>query len=331
MATNSSSRKLTWGGGYGIVEVVDEILSLDPRAAGVVMNWQFFGSNGQETADYSKGVLERFTRRAPKEWSERIPSGIIGGNVIVKTLSNPRRINFFGHPHFPVYFTGHYSINENGKVVPRYSNDPVTADKIALHHYYAKSLEEFAVKRGRGFADQYGKTSRNDEWFDVYDRNDEFDDSILRYRAARMKTYQPPDNARSAERMLAALEKNLSPTLSTNTPQEFYRDKMETLLTCRAVASYLQSKLACYASAKFFEETALKAIPRAFNEMSVADALLLLREMPELLKLSYPAAKELRKEFVRYTPKFLENLRLNKLYRDYVELNYVKDLIYLKE
>ena len=41
-----------------IVETVDEILSQAPNAAGVIINWQFFGSNGHERADFSRGVLE---------------------------------------------------------------------------------------------------------------------------------------------------------------------------------------------------------------------------------------------------------------------------------
>ena len=46
----------------GIVEVFAEILSRDQNAAGLAMHWQCFGSGGQEKADHSRGVLERFTR-----------------------------------------------------------------------------------------------------------------------------------------------------------------------------------------------------------------------------------------------------------------------------
>ena len=41
-----------------IAEVVDEILARDKNAAALGINWQCFGSNGEETADYSRGVLE---------------------------------------------------------------------------------------------------------------------------------------------------------------------------------------------------------------------------------------------------------------------------------
>ncbi len=239
--------------GQSITQVVDEILSGKPNAAGVAVNWQLYGSNGHETANLSRGVLERFTRRAPVDWST---------NRHVKTVSNPRKIN---------------SVNENGKPVQGYNNNPVTVDQIALNHYYTKSREEFTSKQNRGLADAVRKYGN--DWFDVYNRNNEFDDGILRYRAARAKTYQPPDKSRAAERLLNALMVNLSPTLLPNTPQEFYRGKLETILTCRAVASYLQTRLTDSAPEKFFEEASLKAIPRAFNGMTLADARLFRAEL----------------------------------------------------
>ena len=171
--------------GQNITQVVDEILSGKPNAASLAINWQIFGSNGHEAADLSRGVLERFTRRAPV------------ANRHVKTVSNPRKIN-----------------------------NPVTAEKIAVNHYCTKSREEFTSKQNRGRSDAVSKYGN--DWFDFYNRNEEFDDGILRYRAARAKTYQPPDKSRAAERLLNALMVNLTPTLLPNTPQEFYRGKLET-------------------------------------------------------------------------------------------------------
>ena len=39
-----------------VAEVVEEIFSRYPNAAALGVNWQCFGSNGQETADYTRGV-----------------------------------------------------------------------------------------------------------------------------------------------------------------------------------------------------------------------------------------------------------------------------------
>ena len=95
---------------------------------------------------------------------------------------------------------------------------------------------------------------------------------------------------------MSALERNLSPTLKIDTPLNFYAGKMETFLTCRAVANYLKTKLTDDTQVKLFEEASLKAILKALeNSPSVADKELFDRELPELLKLPYPVVEELRK------------------------------------
>ena len=121
---------------------LDEILKNFPDASGLAINWQLFGSNGEETADYSRGVLERFTRRASVDWVMPIPNrDIPGGNAQVKTVADPRRIYFFTSAHFPIYFEGNFSVNERGEVTDSYCNEPVTAKKIAINHYNVKSRE----------------------------------------------------------------------------------------------------------------------------------------------------------------------------------------------
>lgn len=272
----------------GIVEVVDEILSQDPNAAGVTIHWQIFGSNGQEKADYSRGVLERFTCRAKKHRTSHF------ANAHYKTTANPRAIDTMYNPHKPIYFEGRYAINEKGDIVTTPFNWTVVVEKIVVHHYFTKSLEEYLKKKGRGFADKPG--NYGDEKFGYYDLNEEFDDSILAYRDARAKIYQPPDTSHTNERLLTALERNLSPVLKADTPPEFYAGKMEMFLTCRAVAAYLKTKLADDKQAKFFEETALKAVLKSLEQRyTFAEAGLLVKELPKLLKLPYPAVEELRK------------------------------------
>lgn len=224
-----------------------------------------------------------------------------------------------------MYFESCHFVNENGKPVQGYNNNPVTVEKIAVNHYYTKSREEFTLKQNRGLADVVGKYGN--DWFDVYDRNDEFDDGILKYRAARAKNFRPPDKGRTAERLLNALMVNLSPTLLPNTPQEFYRGKLETFLTCRASAAYLKTLLNDDTPAKFFEEAALKAIIRAINGMSLADARLFLRELPELLSLPYPAAKNIRNAALQIVPQLMNVLYMNNMWRDYSELNYLQRLL----
>ena len=303
--------------GGGIVELVDEILSPNPNAAGLAINWQVFGFNGQKKADYSRGVLERFTRRAPKDYSS---------NLLYKTLANPRKIDFSRAPHYADYFGGTYSVNENGTIVLGDYNNPVTPDKIVLHHYFYKSYEEYVKKINRGKADLLDK-HKLEEFNDHDEYSREFDDGILKYRAERAKIYKPLDKSHADEKLFAALMKNLSPTLLPNTPPQFYAGKMETFLTCRAVASYLKTKLADDTPAKFFEEASLKAILKSVNGMTFADARLLIRELPNLLTLPYPVVKDLRNFSLQLIPQLMSTMRMNLMWKDYVEMDFIRDLI----
>ena len=196
-------------------------------------------------------MLERFTRRAPKNWIKSA-APYAGNNSFTKIIANPRRIAFIKNPHYANYFDNYYSIDENAKRIGNQCcNSSVPVEKININHYYLKSREEYSKKKQpRGYACN-NNNPYTENFFKACDRNDEFDDGILKYRDARAKIYQPP-KPRSAEDLIKALDRNLSPTLSEDTPQDFYADKMETFLTCRAVAAYL--------GVKIYEETAVKAI-----------------------------------------------------------------------
>ena len=211
------------------------------------------------------------------------------------------------------------------------ANRPVTVEKIALNHYRCMSREEYFKRVTRGDASKPDSSRYNEEIFNKTDRNDEFDDGILKYRAERAKIYQPPDKSHAVERLFNALSKNLSPTLLPNTPPNFYAGKMETFLTCRAVSSYLKTKLTDDAPAKFFEEASLAAILKSFNGMTFADSRLLLRELPNLLSLPYPAVKDLRNACLQIIPQMMNIMHLNNMWKDYVELDYLQNLLKLKE
>lgn len=170
-----------------IPEVVEEIFSLDSDAGVLCINGMVYGSNYQEKADYSKGVLERFTRRAPKDlthFDERTNNWV--DNAVVKNIINPRYVDFIGDPHFIAPMIGRSRINEQGKIVNTWSNYPVMYDKIFTNHYHSKSREEFIIRLGNGDA-VFGKKPYGVENFDASEKvnNAEFDDSILKYRDAR--------------------------------------------------------------------------------------------------------------------------------------------------
>ena len=291
-----------------IVEVVDEILSRDGHAAGLAINWQIFGSDSQERADFSRGVLERFTRRAQVDWT---PDGF--GNAIVKTIANPRAINFMIYPHHANYFETLCAVNEQGKVIQNFLNRPVTVEKIAVNHYYTKSREEFAKKINRGRSDIPANTY-DEKTFEHYDRNEVFDDGILSYRASR--NFTPESSSRKIERVLDALTKNLSDTPANLT----------TALTCLALSSHLRENL--LDDMKFCEELSLKKIVELSAQMSYVEAHLMIRELPKILRLPYAEVKKIRAACLDVIPQMLTVLRETVgVSRDYIELKFLQDLL----
>lgn len=304
-------------------------MSQDPCAAGLTIHWHCFGTNGQDAADYSRGVLERFTRRAPNDWMiprKNHPENLDApGNCYVKVIANPRKINFNQSPHQMVYFADCYVVDENAQLSQGSRPLPVIADKIVINHYYLKSREEFLAKVNRGSSARTVMKKKL-EWFEQCDRNEEFDDDILKYREARAKVYQKPDNSYTNEKLLSALAMNLSPNLS-DTPLGFYAGKMETFLTCRAVTAYLKENHADNVVVKFFEMASLTSILKSLDEMSLADAQLLIRELPNFLSWSNPATREIFKEIIRRLPQIQEELRLKGYLREFVGLDYLQDLL----
>ena len=115
-------------------------------------------------------------------------------------------------------------------------------------------------------------------------------------------------------------------------PPNFYAGKMETFLTCRAVADYLKTHFADSTTANFFEEASLKAISKSVAGMSTADIQLLIPELPKLLSLPYLVVKEFRDELIKYIPRLIDQLRLRQwssLGKDIIELDYLQDLLKL--
>ncbi len=304
-----------------ITETLDGILEQFPQASGVAVNWQLYGSNGARTADYSRGVLERFTRRAPVDWVVPIPHrDIPGGNAQIKTIANPRRVYFFGSSHFPVYFEGCYSVNEAGGAVTSYCNNPVTAERLAINHYNVKSREEHIRKVARGRADKgdlkladKGANCIDATWFDMYDRNEVFDDGILRYRAARADLFELEDEAQRRARMEDAIVK----TLTAYANDEL--SDLETALTCRATSAYLRGGV--------YEEASVAAVLKSLDGLTFAETRLFLSELPSLIKLPYPAAAELRAVSIQIVAQMRDFLREKEHWREFVELENLRGLL----
>ena len=123
---------------------------------GVGFNWKLFGSNGHEKADYSKGVIERFTK-SQKGLNQHIKTAInlklANENLVINDVR-------FCIPHFVgiaarCYFTIRadmlaYAIGPFAKVDDRLA-DGYSMPYIA--HYVTKSKEECIERRSRVRAD----------------------------------------------------------------------------------------------------------------------------------------------------------------------------------
>ncbi|MBE8955096.1 MAG: glycosyltransferase family 92 protein [Quinella sp. 2Q5] len=293
--------------GGSIAEVVDEILSQDERAAALAINRQTFGSNGQVNADFSRGVLERFTRRAPDDWF--IPpkdDALPVGNIHVKTIANPRFVRAIINPHFAYYFDGRFAVNSNGQRVTHWGNEPVLADKIVVNRY-VKSRAEFL------------SATDDAEAFATNDRNDVFDAGILSYRKLRVGNYTPPKSF-DREDYFRLLEKFLLPAARADTPEDFFAGKLETLLTCRALAGILRRSFPKDSRGSFMEEAALRAINRThFTRMTFAEIMMMLRALPQILVLPYPVVSNIHRNCMNFVRQLISDYRRAARWDRFVE------------
>ncbi|MBR6886925.1 MAG: glycosyltransferase family 92 protein [Selenomonadaceae bacterium] len=277
-----------------IVEVVDEILSKVHGAVGLVVHWQCFGTNGHDKADYSRGVLERFTRRAEKNFShvtkdeeKRLLYCI--GNVFLKIILNPRYTKIV-YVHDASHFEGRFHVNESGiKLLRNPASLNIDAEKIVVNHYFTKSREEFIFKHSRGRADSGTKWSSS--LFDAYNRNDVFDDGILKYRAARAENFSFESDDARINRVISCLFRTLTQNSPYAMPKEFFAGKLEMLLTCWALAEKFQIKI----DNSLAEEVSLGWVHRTLttNPIEIAEVQMLLKALPEILSRPFPICKEI--------------------------------------
>jgi len=173
----------------------------------------------------------------------------------------------------------------------------------------------------RGRCDQ-PRNDYNMTLFNEKNRNEEFDDGILKYRAARADCFSLESNAQRFGRVTEALTDTLTAYA------EGAKFSLETALTCRAVSSYLREKFPRDADAwRICEEASLAAILKSCDNISLTDARLLILDLPNLLRLPYPEVKDLRNAAAQIIPQMMNVMRTNSLWRDFVETDYIQDLL----
>ena len=349
-----------------IPEVVDEVLMQNFKASALAVNILNFGSNYQDTANYNIGLMERFTRRTPVDYAPIMKgSDLHGGTAHIKTIANPRWIDYFCNSHFAKYFSQRFAVNEIGNKVEFFSAYPPSVDKISINHYYVKSREEYVNKVNRGTADaKYNVYKVKNFSHDRID-NEVFDDSIISYRDERLKLSVPEGgdiletfaarNQINFDRILKAVTSNLLPAFEEedtknflknpgnrfsyfkvlvkffdDAPAEFFKDKLETFLTCLAVSTYLKETFIDEELGVLLEEFSLNAV---FNTLlvgiSAAELQLLIRELPRILALPYPVVEKIRVSCFKVLPKFMDSLRIYdaEAWKEFVNLDYLLNML----
>lgn len=152
-----------------LVVTVKSIMDKVPNAGGVGVNWSLYGSSGYEKKQ--SGLLTETYLKRGKDYAWQ--------NFHVKTICNPRLVDDYISPHFPVYKCGAWSVDSKGNRQRLWFNHDVDFTLIRCNHYFCKSREEFFLKRNRGMADR--QEHYDFSKFDEYDLNDVYDDIMLKY------------------------------------------------------------------------------------------------------------------------------------------------------
>lgn len=123
-----------------IKDFIEQIVTKNPQAAAVAINWYMFGTNGHQ--EYAEGkVVERFTTRMPNI------------DIHVKSIVRACKVSKMQDPHSCVPHHGYVVVDPKNNCVVGPFNKNGSADVAVLHHYFTKSVEEFQQKIERGRAD----------------------------------------------------------------------------------------------------------------------------------------------------------------------------------
>lgn len=160
---------------------VGDFLAGFEGADGVAVNWAVFGSSDLTEYD-DRPAIERFLHRAP-----------LGHpiNRWVKSFGRSKAVAGCGAHHFRLRGGAQPYMHAGGKPFTSY-NDAAAIDHSAarIHHYSVRTPEEYVLKRRRGDGavklEMQEQINRYDDGhFKNWNRNDEYDDAILKFTEGR--------------------------------------------------------------------------------------------------------------------------------------------------
>lgn len=138
-----------------------------PDVSALALNWASFGSAGRLFGSAAP-VLERFTRRAPREFAI---------NRHYKSIVRRGRVAGFGNPHHPDLYWGRRVDALGADLQPGPEEGGglsagVQWEGARINHYAVRSVEEFLCKAAKGSASQPDRI-KHQAYFELHDRNDE--------------------------------------------------------------------------------------------------------------------------------------------------------------
>lgn len=177
-------------------DTIDEFLNRHPMMDAIAVNWRFFGSSGLK----NKGMgltTERFLHSSRSDFI---------WNRVFKTIFRfSKYITGFG-PHRPwfradylpnvqyCFPSGHPLKAEHIKPCSplRDATAHIEFDVAQINHYAIRSSQEYAIKKQRGNGmkpNESGYIHFVDNYFSVRDRNEQLDDSILKFIPRQKSKY----------------------------------------------------------------------------------------------------------------------------------------------
>jgi len=161
------------------------------EANGIVVTWRIFGSGG--VVDWSRApVTEQYLMAAPTSWNK-------GWGVKTLFTFDPEYWKLGIHRpkmknrHIDTAFPDSIKwLNGSGRVMEDYFKfrgwrsitRTVGYDWVQLNHYAVKSVDSYAIRKMRGNVNNKADKYNSDYWA-LQDRNEERDDTMLRYTATR--------------------------------------------------------------------------------------------------------------------------------------------------
>ena len=149
-------------------KLLEELEAGNCKMGQLAVNWLNHNSGGLLDRPEGKGLRESFTTCIhDHNWIDA------GGNVLTKAFVKTEAFEGMGPIHIADMKEGYQSVGENGDRVDWIYREPVTRDKIVVHHYATRSKCEYDVKLGRGDV-LFDKLLRGEKYWREMEEADSF-------------------------------------------------------------------------------------------------------------------------------------------------------------